>query len=317
LLDYDDRIVEAHRGYIKCAAVSGAIVDVLDRYRKRLSKYPDDPILMYATGLCLTYLDNLESLEESKKLISRAIGFNGHIEYFHQTLGYIHEVLETVYHEQNGLENALESYQKAYFLNDHEKNKENAANLELNIGNSFYLLRQYGKAFNFYSLRKDRSVEFQNPNTKIIFYKRYGECAFQTRDIQNTIIAFKQALDLIEQYMDPRAPVKSFERLIHFINEQIIATAYKVADTADQAKILSEKQSTINSGLEDLNNAAAPPPSKQWQAYRDGIMLLLSEQQTINKQSLILSKKVNKTLTAAIQKHEIKNPEANLSNYFD
>ena len=40
LIDYDDTIVEAHRGYIKCAAVSGDIETVLARYRKDMTADP-------------------------------------------------------------------------------------------------------------------------------------------------------------------------------------------------------------------------------------------------------------------------------------
>ncbi len=97
LIAYDDAIIEAHRGYIKCAAASEDIHDVLNSYRTRLQQHPNDSIALYATALCLTYLEDKASSEEARKLLTRAIHLNGQTEYFHQTRGYVSEVFETVY----------------------------------------------------------------------------------------------------------------------------------------------------------------------------------------------------------------------------
>jgi tetratricopeptide (TPR) repeat protein len=151
LMDFDFRIIEAHRGYIKAAAAFGDMDRILAMYRSRLADRPDDPILLYAVALCLTYEDTVHANREAENLLRQAIRRNGRIEYFHQTLGYVCEVSETVYGRKNGVELALASYQKAFFLNDPRRNPENAANLALNLGNAFYLLGQYGKAFEFYT----------------------------------------------------------------------------------------------------------------------------------------------------------------------
>ena len=57
LIDYDDSIVEAHRGYIKCAASLNIMEKTLADYRLHLEKNPDDPVAVYCVGLCLTYLN--------------------------------------------------------------------------------------------------------------------------------------------------------------------------------------------------------------------------------------------------------------------
>ncbi|MDZ7830501.1 MAG: tetratricopeptide repeat protein [Desulfobacterales bacterium] len=214
LIDYDETIIPAHRGYIKCAAAAGDIKQILADYRRKLEQHPNEPIWLYTTGLALTYLETEETVEEARDLVEQAVRLNGHVEYFHQTLGYIYEVSETVYDKPEQLERALESYKMAYFLNDPDVNPENAANLELNIGNAFYLLGQYGKGLEFYAKRLDREAEFSDPNTEIVFYKRLGECAFQARAAKQAKTAYNRALEKIDERMDPLAAAKGFDRLI-------------------------------------------------------------------------------------------------------
>ncbi|MCP4578907.1 MAG: hypothetical protein GY846_21740, partial [Deltaproteobacteria bacterium] len=140
LIREDSTLVQAHRGYIKCAALLKRINSVLDRYGTQLKKDPDNPVLLYATGLCLTYLEGKKNLDEARRLIESAIRKQGQNPYFHQTLGYIFEVSETVYGEPGGLEKALLSYRKAFFLNNRNQDPQNSANLALNLGNIHFLL---------------------------------------------------------------------------------------------------------------------------------------------------------------------------------
>ena len=106
--------------------------------------------------------------------------------------------MKTVYEEKGTLEQALESYKKAYFLNDHKNNPENAANLVLNLGNTYYVLGQYRKAFSFYLRRLEANRPFDDDNTEILFYRRLGAAAFQAGESKKTIEAYKTALELID-----------------------------------------------------------------------------------------------------------------------
>ena len=81
----------------------------------------------------------------------------------------MHEVLETVYNRRGQLELALMAYQKAYFLTDNENNSENAANLELNLGNIYYLMGQYGKPMIFIPSGKNGRWRFQTPPPGLCF----------------------------------------------------------------------------------------------------------------------------------------------------
>jgi len=315
LIDYDDRIIEAHRGYIKCAAVSGDIESVLALYRKSLKSSSKDPVWLYCTGLCLTYLNNEDSIKEAKKLIRKSIRFNSSIEYFHQTLGYVYEVLETVYGESRQLERALMSYQKAYFLNDHVNNAENGGNLELNLGNIYYLMGQYGKAFDFYSRRDQKDIEFSDPNTRIVFLKRYGECAFQTNDIAETITAFTRAIELIDSHIDPLAPSRAFDKLNRYMKEKIITPALNIEKTKKSAERTARSQSEQNQRAAALTAKSTPPPSSQWQSYKEKMLLLIDDQEQLNKEAFKLAKKYNTAIEDTPGSLQVVNTAQNLSNF--
>ena len=179
LIREDPGLVQAHRGYIKCAALMKQIPLVLDRYEAELAKDPDNPVLLYTTGLCLTYLEGQKHLDEARKLIERAVSKQGQNPYFHQTLGYIFEVSETVYGDPGGLEKALSNYRKAYFLNNPQQDPANSANLALNLGNIHFLLGQYGKALERYLERLESKVPFDHEDTEILFYRRLGVPLFR------------------------------------------------------------------------------------------------------------------------------------------
>jgi CHAT domain-containing protein len=313
LIDFDHRIIEAHRGYIKCAAAFSDMDRVLSHYRAELAQNPDDPVLLYGVGLCLTYLETSDAIRESEKLIREAIRRNGRIEYFHQTLGYVCEVSETVYGRRNGLELALASYQKAFFLNDPQQNPENASNLALNIGNAFYLLKQYGKALEFYNLRMAYGIAFDVPDTEIVYYKRLGECAFQSGDLDTTIQAFASLRDLIAKRMDPVAASRAFDRLHRYIMDQIIAPAAKQPQLNETADALARMQSENSLRVAELTSDAAAPPSDQWRKYRKQMAAVHARQQELNRISLGLADKLNSAIRAATGQDQIRNPGQHLS----
>ena len=305
LIAYDDSIVEAHRGYIKCAAAFNNTQAVLDKYKERLSKDPNDPIATYAAALSLTYLNDKSSIKEAEKLLLRAININGRIEYFHQTLGYVFEVLETVYQEKGTLEMSLESYKKAYFLNDHKNNPENAANLVLNLGNTYYLLGQYPKAFLYYTQRLKTDLAFDNYNTEILFYRRLGAASFQTRETEKTIQAFTKALDLIERRMEPQQASDAFDRISRYMMDRVVAVGIRHRDISNEIKAIAAAQSKINRSLSKLHHKdILPPPAPDWKTYKEGIEALLTEQEKLNQQAISLLKKHKKAELPAAEVSE-------------
>ncbi len=296
LIREDRNNIQAHRGYIKCAAARRQLPAVLADYRKALDQNPGDPTSLYCVGLCLTYNGEKKTLEQARSLIQRAIQKEGQVEYFHQTMGYLLEVLETVHGEPGRLEEALRSYQKAYFLNNPENDPDNAAHLLLNLGNVNFLLGQYGKAFENYSKRFDSAVPFDNKGTEIQFYRRFGAAAFQIRERRQPVEAYSRALDLIEKRIQPREAseilgkinTSLFDRIIHPILSPRTGAAIKGQDTKQvhparpAAERLAETQAALNRRLFDVSaGPVAPPPDPSWKAYKKAMEGVILEQKKI------------------------------------
>lgn len=282
LLRDDPDFVPAHRGMIRASAALKTIPATLADYRAKLVAKPGDPTLLYAVGLTMTYLDGKAPLLEARDLIRRAIQKNGQVEYFHQTLGYIDEVLETVHGERGRLEAALESYQRARFLNSREQNPENAANLDLNIGNIHFLLGQYAQAFEEYRKRQDSKVAFDNPETEILFYQRFGTSAFQARERDKPIEAFTKSLELVESRIQPKYASEIFGRINKYVFDRVLTPALGHAEQADRAKALATRQSDLNNSLFEASiKPAGPPPDPTWGVYVKAVETLLSEQERI------------------------------------
>jgi CHAT domain-containing protein len=283
LLREDPDFVPAHRGMIRASAALRSIPATLADYRARLAQKPDDATLLYATGLTLTYRDGKAPLLEARELISRAIRKNGQVEYFHQTLGYVDEVLETVHKERGRLESALESYQRARFLNASENNPENAANLDLNIANVHFLLGQYANAFEEYRKRLESKVAFDNEETEILFYQRLGASAFQAREPEQPIAAYSKALELVEKRVQPKYASEVFGRVGKFVFDRVLTPALNRTDVAEKAKLVAARQSDLNNRLFEASiKPAGPPPDPAWNAYVAVVTSLLAEQERIS-----------------------------------
>ncbi len=205
LIDFDHQLVAAHRGYIQCAAAGGDIDAVRADYRRQADQMPQNPVPLYADALCLTYDNTQASLMQSFQMLQQVIALDGYMAYAHQTLGYVHEMLETVYDQPGHLEAALASYRQAYLLSREDDDPANRVHLTLNVGNAYFLLGRYGRAFEFYSQRLKHGQPFQNADAAILFYQRLGACAFQLNDLAQTQAAFQDALARIDAQLQASA----------------------------------------------------------------------------------------------------------------
>ena len=282
LIRKDDSLLQAHRGFIKCAAARKQIRKVQEEYRARALKNPEDTTALYGLGLCLTYEGDKKRLEEAQTLIGKAIDIDGQIAYFHQTSGYISEVMETVYGLPGGLEAAMESYQKAYYLNDEEKDPINGANLSLNLGNIYFLLGQFPDAFKNYSRRLASGAPFDNEDTEILFYRRLGEAAFQIREHRQPVQAYSNALAIIEKKIDPGRASEIAGKINSHIFDRILTPALKQPDPAQKADSIALRQAEINRRLFDATEGPAViPPDPRWEIYREKMESILSDQENL------------------------------------
>ncbi|MFH1102682.1 MAG: CHAT domain-containing protein [Pseudomonadota bacterium] len=290
MIDFDDTIVAAHRGYIQCAAAQQDLKGVLRSYRVKMKKNPNDAVAVYAVALILTYLEDQRSLEEAKALLLRAITINGQIEYFHQTLGYIQEVLETAFHRSGRLETALDSYQKAYFLNDPVQNPSNHADLLLNLGNVYFLLGQNAKAFHFFSERLNTGKPFPHSSAAVLFYKRLGMSAFHVRESEKTINAFEKAIELIDKGVNQPEVSHYLDRNHRYVMDQILPAVEQNGRLSGKVKEIAEQQSETGQSLSGLIQHYAPPPSTEWRVFQKGVEKLIDNQEKINDKAILLLK---------------------------
>ncbi len=305
LIDYDRTIVEAHRGYIKCTAAVKQIPPLLNAYRRKMEASPGEAVPVYCVALCLTYLEDEKSILEAKDLLVKACSLDARIEYFHQTLGYVFEVMETVYKTGDTLQNALEEYKKAYFLNDPEENPDNAAHLTLNLANTYFLLERYGKAFEQYGKRLETEVPFDNPNTEILFYQRLGASAFQAGETRKSIDAYESAVERIDDSMNPRKGADGMDRIARFMMDRIISPGLEVPKIESEARRLLNRQSDINRKASELNQSVVfPPPADEWDAYKAGMKALLDEQETLYPDAVKLVKTLDPINLAAAEARE-------------
>lgn len=288
LLDYDDGIVEAHRGYVQAAAARGELEPALAAYRRRREASPSDPLAAYGLGLALTYRETARDAREALPLLERAVALRGQVEYFHQTLGYVHEVLETAYGERGHLEAAAEAYQKALLLNDPAANPANRANLLLNLGNAWHLLGQHGRAFDAYAKRLETGRPFDSADQEVLFLRRLGSSAFQARQPARAAEAFEKALALVDATRDPRAASAALDRVARYVLDRVAAPA-KRSGSAAAADAVAAAQSELNGRLAALSRGdLAPPPDPRWEAYRAGVAALLTEQRALNRRAAAL-----------------------------
>jgi CHAT domain-containing protein/tetratricopeptide (TPR) repeat protein len=278
LIRYDGRSIEAHRGYIKSVAAMGQAAELLDLYRKLLSSYPDDPVLLYATGLTLTYLPGKERLEEADRFIARSAERMPSSEYPPQTRGYLAEIAETVHGERGALERALAFYRRAWLLNRPLEQPENRANLDLNIGNIAYLLGSKATAWKFYSQRLEAKIPFDNVDTELIFQQRYAATAFQMREKEAPITGYLKALQLTEERLNPSRPLDLFGRLSRRVIERLFAAAGR----SSSAETALAEQQAITAELEHLG-ASPPdaPPSAGWSSFEKTIRSLLQRERAL------------------------------------
>jgi CHAT domain-containing protein len=278
LIRYDGRSVEAHRGYIKSVAAMGQATELLERYRTMLQTYPDDPVLLYAAGLTLTYLPGKERLAEADRFVSRAAERMPASEYPPQTRGYLAEVAETVHGERGGLERALAFYRRAWLLNRPQEQPENRANLDLNIGNIAYLLGSKATAWKFYSQRLASGIPFDNADTELIFQQRYAAVAFQVREKEAPISGYLRALRLTEARLNPARPLDLFGRLTRRVVERLFSTPGR-SPSAEAALTL---QQTITAELEQLGAVPVEaPPSAAWSRFEAAMRSLVERERAL------------------------------------
>jgi CHAT domain-containing protein len=195
LLDYDPSIVEAWRGVLRSDAALGRIPEMVVELRESLRQSPDAPALRYAYGLALTYVPKREKQAESE--LRQAALLDPASPYPHQTLGYLHEQHMARSGDRDAGLQALKEYQLALALTDRELVPTNAAALLVNTGNAARLLGLWGLAGHYYNERARDPDGHEDPRTEYLFYRHYGETAFNAGNSIEAARVYAKALEIL------------------------------------------------------------------------------------------------------------------------
>jgi CHAT domain-containing protein/tetratricopeptide (TPR) repeat protein len=179
LIAYDPTLPQAHRGLVASYAADGDIRKAILIYDEERRKNPDYYLPTYALGLAYTYVEPAQTgFAQAEPLLVRAIDLNGRAVFPHQTLGFVYEKREELLKQPDYLERSIDQYLIAKSLSEPEEDLQNFGDLTLNVGNGYFLLQDYSKAFEAYEGRRKMSLPFQDPTQELVFWERISKSAF-------------------------------------------------------------------------------------------------------------------------------------------
>ncbi len=189
LVEFDDQIVEAHRGVVAVSELLDRIhqaraskqgrslkhaslqarfpnlLQTLAKYQQRMGKEQDAAsseykyVAAYVVGLIYTYFDPVAYLNTAISYLQQSATLNSQMSFTHQTLGFCYE--QKAYKGKGGMRlkeplkewlyRALEEYLIALSLNVESFNEQAEIALLVNIGNGFMQLDDARQAFLYYS----------------------------------------------------------------------------------------------------------------------------------------------------------------------
>jgi CHAT domain-containing protein/Tfp pilus assembly protein PilF len=201
LILFSTETIEGHRGFVQAKAALKGIDETISFYKDRLKKNPDSAPDRYALGLTYTYLEKPD-LDMAEKEIREAIRTDSQQIYYHQTLGYVYEQMESILKRSDYLERALQEYQTALSLADPTETPRNEADLLLNLGNGNFLLNNFSTAYRYYKRREETGLDFLNESREAIYFSRYGESTFKFGSPKEAIKTLKKSLKIFSKKKD-------------------------------------------------------------------------------------------------------------------
>lgn len=264
-LAIDPQDVRLNRGKIAAAQALGNLDDVIEAYRDSLLRHPDDPVYLYALGLCLSYRgkNGLLDLRASNDYIQEALAKDPNLTYGYLTLGYNYEVLENLTREDakpsgnfvtglyrtvgdalirlgrlftfkgeppplRGYEKAIETLQLGIAVNNEADNPDLEADMLLNLGNNYYRLGEFGypRALSAYLTRLRYDSTFASPLHEALIRERMGQAAAIGGKNELAMDNYRRARELYHRS-------KHFESELRVLLR--LAELYQVLNDAEQS----------------------------------------------------------------------------------
>ena len=237
VIDLDYSEVKAHRGMIEAYAMKGEPGKAVAIYSEDVKRLPGSETAHYALGLSHTYIEP-PALDAAESEIKKALYIDYSFPFAHQTLGWIYEVKDKMGKEKT-LGAAVDEYQVALALLGAE-DKQQSADLLLNIGNGYSALGNHEKAFEFYKRRLETGIGFDETKREAVFYENLGNAASRVGKNKEAVPYYTMALNYAIKVKERSWELKITEELALLYQE---ARDYaKAADYFSQALKIAEKE---------------------------------------------------------------------------
>ncbi len=201
ILAFDPNVVQAHRKLIAYGVKEGRYDELEDRYDDLVDADESSFIGHYGLGYLITFREDLSKgdLKKAEKELLYALGLNSQSPYVHMTLGWVYEMRELYLGDftSGWIEEAIDSYDKAYRLNDRGSDLQTEADLLLNLGNGFSQLgNAWHYAHRFYTDRTELNVAFLSVKREALYYRSFGRAAFNLKRFEEASSHFERSLEL-------------------------------------------------------------------------------------------------------------------------
>ncbi len=199
LISFDYNIPQAHRGLIQAYAAQGEIQKIISLYKEEKKRFSNHYLPQYCLGLAYTYLEPIAfGFDQAEPELLEAIARNGQAVFPHQTLGFVYEKREELLRQPNYMERAIDQYLVAKSLSDPSEDFQNYGDLILNIANGYFLLKDYSKAYEYYSLRRSYDLPFEAKTQRLVYLERFARSAFHIEKYDESVSLADLSLQLLE-----------------------------------------------------------------------------------------------------------------------
>ncbi|MFH1263444.1 MAG: CHAT domain-containing protein [Pseudomonadota bacterium] len=200
LISFDYEIPQAHRGLVAAYAALGETSKALSIYEDEQRRLPNHYLPRYAIGLAHTYEEPpATAFDRAEPDLLEAISQNGQAVFPHQTLGFVYEKRQELLNESGSVERAIDQYTIARSLSDPQEDFQNYGDLTLNVGNGYFLLGDYAKAYEHYSLRRSYDLSFDTETQRLVYLERFSRSAFHLERYDESVALADEALTSLDR----------------------------------------------------------------------------------------------------------------------
>ncbi|MFO0723136.1 MAG: CHAT domain-containing protein [Myxococcota bacterium] len=259
VLANDPTVISAYRSYFALASATGTLDVAVSAAADKVKAEPKSAIPRYAHALGLTY-QNPPDLLGAQKEIDAALSLNPELASGYLLRGWIQEMLESK--DRSGyLEQAIESYTRAYRIAKDALDRQLEIDALLNLGNAKWRLGDQTNDTTNLELAAKDWVEFlslggnvEAPLGRLVFWERLGRAAAWAQDYALSTMASREAQRLALE-LDRKERLEQIYGNLALAYSAAGETAYADQAFSDLTASLSPKTKTARVAIAKRNSA--------------------------------------------------------------